>query len=45
MYKLTKEQKIANYREILGAKEEKLKNLTKEVENLRKKIQKLQESK
>lgn len=41
MYTLTKEQKKANLKEILALKEKKLANLQKEVEDLRKKIQKL----
>lgn len=42
MYQLTKEQKIANYTELISNKERKIENLRNEVSSLKRKLQKLE---
>lgn len=41
MYQLTTEQKLENLNEVLALKEKKLQNLQKEIDGLRKKIERI----
>lgn len=44
MYQLTKEQKISNVKELIESKRRKMRNLSREIQDLEKKLQRLQGS-